>query len=90
MNAGGPSPFGSPGRKRRGHFILENASAIWYAAGPRITMKMAGKMHSSVGNRIFTAAFCAFSSAFCCRSSRQLSECSRSALTLPAPYALGL
>ena len=39
------------------HFIREKMAMTWNAAGPRMTMKMAGKMHSNVGNRILTAAF---------------------------------
>lgn len=43
--------------------ILLNASTMLMAPGPMMTMKSAGKMHSSIGKRILTGTFCAFSSA---------------------------
>lgn len=43
--------------------MFENVSTILIAPGPMMTMNSAGKMHSSIGKRIFTGTFCAFSSA---------------------------
>ena len=43
--------------------ICEKSSVIRMAPGPMMTMKSAGKMQSSSGNRIFTVTFCACSSA---------------------------
>ena len=45
------------------HFKLPNALTMLMAPGPMMTMKSAGKMHSSMGKRILTGTFCAFSSA---------------------------
>ena len=42
---------------------LLNALIMLMAPGPMMTMKSAGKMHSSIGKRILTGTFCAFSSA---------------------------
>ncbi len=47
----------------RRHHMPENALTMLMAPGPMMTMKSAGKMHSSMGKMILTGIFCAFSSA---------------------------
>ena len=50
-----------------------------------MTMKSAGKMHSSMGKRILTGIFCAFSSASCRRAERISFDCSRRTLATGRP-----
>jgi hypothetical protein len=57
----------------------------WKTAGARRITKTAGKMNSRVGIRIMVAAFWAFSSAFCFRLIRRVSEWDRRLLTRLAP-----